>query len=53
MKRVEAELDKCDIVCLLCHADRTVERRGLGDNGNTSPLHGEDEGSIPSGSIGS
>jgi hypothetical protein len=26
--KIEAELAKCEIVCLLCHADRTVERRG-------------------------
>ena len=27
---VEAEIEKCDAVCLLCHADRTFEQRKAG-----------------------
>lgn len=48
--KIDAEIAKCEIVCLLCHADRTQYRRGLSANGNTPALHAGIEGSTPSGS---
>lgn len=49
LTRIQKEIDKCEVVCLLCHSDRT-HTRGLSANGNTSRLQREVEGSIPSGS---
>ena len=28
IERVQSEIAKCDVVCLLCHADRTQQRAG-------------------------
>lgn len=29
LKRLQAEIDKCELVCALCHGDRTEQRRQM------------------------
>jgi len=51
IKRLNAEMDKCDVVCSNCHRIRTYNRReesrGISANGNTLDLHSRIAGSTP------
>lgn len=45
--KVDAEIAKCEIVCLLCHADRTYSRRVSGATGAQRTGNQEVAGSNP------